>query len=134
MKQSQNQPRPENTIQSTDKLHLWDVPADDDIVKNAVKEIEDILDGNLSAAEQALHVYDEYLFIFKEKSKVEQFLAEPNHTREDFEAEIRKYEATISRIREEMPYEIRMNMFLIDCVDLNNKLVTECELLISRIL
>lgn len=33
-----------------------------------------------------------------------------------------------------MPYEIRMNMILIDCVDLNNKLVTELDELILIIL
>ena len=33
-----------------------------------------------------------------------------------------------------MPFEIRMNMFLIDCADLNNKLCSECEDLIDKIL
>jgi hypothetical protein len=37
-------------------------------------------------------------------------------------AEIQKYENTIKLIRDNMPFEIRMNMFLIDCADLNNKL------------
>lgn len=44
------------------------------------------------------------------------------------------YDDTIKEIRTKMPFEIRMNMFLIDCADLNNKLVHECELLIDRIL
>mmetsp|Transcript_44079 Transcript_44079/g.42726 ORF Transcript_44079/g.42726 Transcript_44079/m.42726 type:complete len:120 (+) Transcript_44079:709-1068(+) len=39
----------------------------------------------------------------------------------------------MNSIRENMPYEIRMNMFLIDCVDLNEKLVEECEDLIKAI-
>lgn len=33
-----------------------------------------------------------------------------------------------------MPKELRMNMFLIDCSDLNNRLCTECDSLISMIL
>ena len=41
---------------------------------------------------------------------------------------------TINNIREEMPYEIRMNMFLIKCSDINNGLVDECEQLIEKIL
>jgi len=28
--------------------------------------------------------------------------------------------ATIKKIREEMPFELRMNMFLIKCSDINN--------------
>ena len=33
-----------------------------------------------------------------------------------------------------MPFEIRMNMFLIDCADLNDKLCEECEDLIKTII
>jgi hypothetical protein len=33
-----------------------------------------------------------------------------------------------------MPYEIRMNMFLISCSDINNMLCDECELIIAAIL
>jgi len=83
--------------------------------------------------EQAIHVYDDYLFLLKEKPRIEQFLAEPNYSREQFKAEIKKFEDTMNSIRENMPYEIRMNMFLIDCVDLNEKLVEECEDLIKAI-
>jgi hypothetical protein len=30
-------PRPENTIARSDKMHLWDVPIDDQLVLNAKK-------------------------------------------------------------------------------------------------
>ena len=33
-----------------------------------------------------------------------------------------------------MPFEIRMNMFLVDCAELNNKLCQECEELIEKII
>jgi dynein heavy chain len=132
--QSQNLPRPENTIARSEKMHLWDVPLNDDIVLSAVKEIEDILEGNLNAAEKALNVYDDYIFILREKPRVEAFLSDPNHTREEFLDEIKKYENTIKKIRNELPIEIRMNMFLVDCRDLNKKLCAECDELIDRIL
>lgn len=54
--------------------------------------------------------------------------------REELQAEIDKYEGTIYKIREEMPYEIRMNMFHIKCSDINNLLVEELEQLIGQIL
>jgi len=44
------------------------------------------------------------------------------------------YQATIHEIRETMPFEIRMNMFLIKCGDINNTLCDECEELIDNIL
>ena len=44
------------------------------------------------------------------------------------------YHDTINKIRNEMPYEIRMNMFLIRCNELNNYLCDLCEELINIIL
>lgn len=61
--------------------------------------------------------------------------------REEFQAEIDKYQETIAQIRGErpevtqgMPYEIRMNMFLIKCSDINNALCDDCEELMKMIL
>jgi len=49
----------------------------------------------MGIVEKALHVYDDYLFILREKSKVEAFLANPDSfRREDFAAEIARYEQT----------------------------------------
>lgn len=134
VQQSQNLPRPENTIARSDKMHLWDVPIEDDLVKNAQGEIQEILEKNLNTAEQALHVYDNYLFILKEKPRIEAFISESGLKREQFIAEIQKFEDTQKSIRESMPFEIRMNMFLIDCADLNNRLCAECDQLIQMIL
>lgn len=83
--------------------------------------------------EQALHIYDNYLFILREKTRIEAFLNDNNYTREQFAQEIQKFESTIKSIRENMPFEIRMNMFLVDCGELNNKLCQECEELIEKI-
>jgi hypothetical protein len=44
------------------------------------------------------------------------------------------YQASIIKIRETMPFEIRMNMFLIKCSDINNALCDECESLMKLIL
>ena len=80
---SQNLPRPENTIARAEKMHLWEVPIEDDIVKNAESKIEDILVGNIDAAEKAVNVYDEYLFILTEDKKVEEYIADPKgHSRD----------------------------------------------------
>jgi len=89
----------------------------------------------MGIVEKALHVYDDYLFILREKSKVEAFLANPDSfRREDFAAEIARYEQTQKKIRDSMPKELRMNMFLIDCSELNNKLCLECDALILMII
>jgi hypothetical protein len=135
VKQSEHIPRPENTIARSEKLHLWHVPDEDELVKNAKLEIMEILEKNMAVVEKALHVYDDYLFILKEKQRVETFLSDSSKfKREDFGAEIAKYEQTMKKIRDSMPRELRMNMFMIDCSELNAKLCQECDSLIDRIL
>jgi len=79
-------------------------------------------------------VYDNYLFLLQEKDRIENFLSKEPFKREEFQAEISKYQATISKIRNEMPFELRMNMFLVKCSDINNQLCEECESLIDTIL
>lgn len=135
IKQSEYLPRPENTIARSEKLHLWHVPEDDELVRIAKQDISDILDKNMVIVEKALHVYDDYLFILKERTKVDQFLADTkSYKREDFAAEIARYQTTWDKIADTMPKELRMNMFMIDCSELNKRLCEECQGLIDRIL
>lgn len=82
----------------------------------------------------ALNVYDDYLFIFTEKDRIDQFLAQEPLQRDVCQAEINKYKATIEKIRNEMPYEIRMNMFLIKCNEINNSICDELDSHIETIL
>jgi len=82
----------------------------------------------------AVNVYDDYLFILHEKERIDAFLQKEPFEREAFQAELNKYQETILRIREEMPFEIRMNMFLIKCGDINTALCEECESLMDTIL
>jgi hypothetical protein len=81
-----------------------------------------------------LNVYDKYLFILQEKERIEAFLQKEPFAIPEFIAEILTYNQTIIKIREEMPFEIRMNMFLIRCGDINTLLCEECENLIDIIL
>lgn len=87
-------PRPENTIARSDKMHLWDVAIEDDLVKNALSEITEILEKNLNVADSALRIYDEYLFILKEKQRIEAFLNGNSLNRDKLVEEIKKIEET----------------------------------------
>lgn len=134
VKKSQNLPRAETTIVKSDKFHLWDVKIDDEIVINAKDKISVTIRDNLETIKLASNIYDEYLFILNEKERIGKFLESENLVREEFQAEIDKYQDTIAKIRDEMPYEIRMNMFHIRCSDINNQLVEELDNLITMIL
>jgi hypothetical protein len=59
---------------------------------------------------------------------------EENYDKVEFQNQINKFKETIDKIREEMPFEIRMNMFLIKCSDINNQLCDECDELMKMLL
>lgn len=116
-------------------MHLWDVSVEDEIVGKAKSQISETLSENLDVVATAVHVYDDYLWILRAKDEVDDFIKqEKNYDKDLFQAEIVKYQDTIRKIRDEMPYEIRMNMFLIRCSDINNILCDECEDIIQLIL
>lgn len=113
---------------------MWDVPANDEIVEKAKSKISETVAENLAVVRLALNIYDDFLFILREKERIEEFLKKEPQDRDEFQAEIDKYHVMIRRIRDEMPFEIRMNMFLIQCSDINNMLCERCEELITDIL
>ena len=41
-------------------MHLWEVPTEDEIAKNAEFKIEEILTGNLNAIEKSVDVFQDF--------------------------------------------------------------------------
>lgn len=128
-----NIPRADTQIANSDKTHLWEIRQDDEIVVNAKTEISQILQENLLIAAKAVNVYDEYLFILKEAESVNDFLNKPARVKQEYIDRIQTYMDTIRKIKSQAPYEIRMSMFLVQCHELNNRLIHECEKLIEMI-
>lgn len=120
VKKSQNLPRAETSISKSDRLYLWEVKPDDELVINAKAKISETIRDNLETVKLATNIYDEYLFILSERERIEKFIEKEPLDRDEFQAEIDKYQETILKIREQMPFEIRMNMFQIKCSDINN--------------
>lgn len=86
------------------------------MVKKAEMKIEEILKENLNVVEQALDVYADYIFILSEQSKLEAYLEDPKpKSIQDYETKIHFYIDTINKIWDHLPFEIRMNMILLDC-------------------
>ena len=128
-----NIPRADTQIANSDKTHLWEIRQDDEIVVNAKQEISTILLENLQIAAKAVNLYDEFLFLLQESDKVKQFCENKERKKSEYKARIQTYIETINKIKTEAPYEIRMSMFLIQCHELNNTLIKQCEKLISDI-
>lgn len=92
VQQSSNLPRPENTIARSEKMHLWDVGVEDEIVGKAKSQISETLSENLDVVATAVRVYDDYLWILRAKEEVLDFInQEKNYDKELFQQEIVKY-------------------------------------------
>jgi len=105
------------------------------MVKNAECKIEEILVGNLNVVEKALDVYADYIFILSDKAWLTAYLEDPKpKDTEEYSKKINFYVETINDIRNKLPFEIWMNMILIDCQSLNQSLITECYALIKMII
>jgi hypothetical protein len=118
-------------------MQLWVVPEDDEVMDTAKKTVTQIIDENRKVVETAVNVYADYMWILDEASKVQDFVDIKNaekYKREEFQEKIDFYQSTIDKIRDEMPFEIRMNMFLIECKDINDQLCERLESLIMIIL
>jgi hypothetical protein len=127
-------PRPDLGFRNPEQTSLWDIVPDDELVQNAMAEVKDILGEHLGVTQRVVNVYDEFLFLSDEKDRVEEFLQKKPYSRDEFLERINKYQSTMDKIKTEMPYEIRMSMFLIQCEDLNNKIITDCDELIRMML
>lgn len=127
-------PRADTQIQNSDKTHLWYISADDEIIKNAETIIKNIVDENLQATAKCINVYDEFLFLLQEDQRIEAFLNKRPYKKEEFVMEVERFKSTIDKIRKIAPFEIRMSMFLVECSDLNENLVTICKNMIHKIL
>jgi hypothetical protein len=65
--------------------------------------------------------------LLKETEIIKDFLEKKQFQREDFRIRIERFVQTIKQIKQNCPFEIRCNMFLIKTEELNNRLVEICE-------
>lgn len=72
--------------------------------------------------------------MIQEEIRIETFLNKRPYKKEEFVVEIEKLKTTIAKIRDIAPFEIRMSMFLVECSDLNETLITICKNMIIKIL
>ena len=63
-------------------MHLWDVKIDDELVIKAKEKISETLKENLETVKLAVNIYDDFLFILKEKERIEKYLQNEEFTRE----------------------------------------------------
>ncbi len=133
VKQSHNLPRAENTISPGENMQLWRVSMDDVLVKQALATVDDIIQENMLEVKRVLELYSKYEYILTEKTRLTKFLGDKNKTREDYQDQIAKYMKQKEDIISNLPCEVRMNMFLVDCREINERLINDCNELIAEL-
>jgi len=117
--------RPDNMfIKNLDKRSfLWKIKEFDIEIKLMNDEINEIVYKNLEMAKQALALYDPFIFALTEVQKLDKFKAMAP-SREVIKQKITFYEEKLKILRENMPNFLYMNMFKINCTDVNTNLRT----------
>lgn len=131
--QAHNIPRAESTICPGENKMIWKVLPDDRIDVIITQEISGIIKENFNVALQSLKLFSEYESILTEKIRLAKFIANKANTRDDYRELLAKYYKKRQDIITNLPCELRMNMFLVDCREINNKLINECNSHIAQL-
>lgn len=129
---SHNIPRPENSWSRSDKTCLSKVPLNDQVVIEVTEEIEEIIDENIKNIENVVKIYNKFAFLLKEMDKVIEFCSQ-KHEIIEFKAIILKYQKIIDEVILQVPFFVRMNMILIDGLDVKKNFLNICEEIKSKL-
>lgn len=78
--------------------------------------------------EKVLDLYLPYHFLLTDKGKVERFVStEKRKSQQQYEDYIKIFDDTIENIRNMLPHEVRLSGFVVNCVDVNEGLIRECQ-------
>jgi len=120
-------PHPKIDIMRTAKKFYWKIDPDEDEVLALVKsDIKEVLQGALEEVENCKSIFTDYVYLIKEKDIIAAKIRETVH-KVSYQAMIAKYNGLIEEIRDKIPYEINMCIAQVDCRDIRNKLIDNCE-------
>jgi hypothetical protein len=123
----------DNVFDKDRRGYLWQLDMYDKEVDKYVRDIEDILEENRRNNQKVLELYEPFEFVLSENERLESFKLE-SPSREQIREKITFYEQRLNMLIEEMPNIIYMNMILINCKDINQKLKSLLEKYIADLL
>eukprot|EP00930_Biecheleria_cincta_P034372 TRINITY_DN23765_c0_g1_i1.p1 TRINITY_DN23765_c0_g1~~TRINITY_DN23765_c0_g1_i1.p1 ORF type:complete len:4302 (-),score=866.21 TRINITY_DN23765_c0_g1_i1:110-13015(-) len=120
-----------------DNRTLWPTALDEQYVQQAERLIEKTVQFNMANAMEAVHLYDDYIFLLSEEEKIREFVQDSSKTIPDYLAKFDALRAVDRRIREKLPRDVRLQMVCVECVELNQTLqsrAAEClKLLLDNV-
>ncbi len=125
--------RVDNVFDKERRGFLWQLDLYDQEVDEHVRCIENILEENRRNNQMVLDLYEPFEFVLTELDKLDAFKSE-SPSREQIKEKITFYEQRLKMLIEDMPNIIYMNMVLINCKEINQKLKSLLEKYISDLL
>jgi hypothetical protein len=130
---SKNIERVDNIFDKERRGYLWQLDLNDYEVIRLVDDIENILEENRRNNQKVLELYEPFEFVLTELERLDSFKSE-SPTRELIKEKITFYEQRLKMLIEDMPNVIYMNMILINCKDINQRIKTLLEKYIADLL
>ena len=131
---SENIPRPENFFHRSEKNILQVIDMDEKLVKNALVEIEEILDNNFKEIKRINFVFKDFEHLFEETEKISKILSEETIKKEILLKYYQDYTKMEKDIIYNVPQNIYMNLVKINCTSLKNSFLEIVSGLKSKIM
>ena len=94
-------------------------------MRAATRRLEEIVDMNLTNVEKAQKLYAPYLHLLKEDERIRGFTAVLSHTRENYLEQVNRLTAVEDEIRKTCPQQVRLQMVVVDCHEINETLCAQ---------
>ncbi|KRX11121.1 P-loop containing nucleoside triphosphate hydrolase [Pseudocohnilembus persalinus] len=137
--------RPEHSLAKTDKQELLAIPMKnqndlqgdkagecDATYFHVRRKIRQILQKNLENAEKSLEIYNQYAHILQQEQRVENFIkSKPD--RKSYSDLINEYQKLYQEVYDNLPFFIRLNMVIVNGVQVKKKYLSTINKLIQKL-
>jgi dynein heavy chain, axonemal len=106
---------------------LFDVSLDEPHMKEAEELVANTVRRNLANLEHAISVYDEFKHLLVEDLRMKILTEDQHMTKEDYRYEVARLRTTEEAVRTQCSMEIRLQMVLIDCAEINETLCAKAD-------
>lgn len=132
---TENIPPPQHSIvrSEANKNLLKIVDKEDEVVNQIRKTVDKILTDNMENIEKVIEIFSPYEYLLSEAERLAVTLKNKLPMKE-YERLLTNLRNTETQIEQKIPFEIHMNMVLIDCRDIRSKLLERCKKHIDTIL
>lgn len=134
IKTSHKLPRAENAIARNER-NIVEVNTTEEKYEKLREDIEEVLTNALEKVDDALKVYRPFEDLFSEVERLQAYLVDPEQprSRKDVLEKIASYERRMEEVKQSVPFEIHLNVIMLDSRELKSRLIEILKELIQRL-